>query len=38
MPLSSVDPTPLVLKLGEIRSGINFPIDTNTIFSDSFEP
>ena len=38
MPLASVDPTPLVLKLGQIHSGINFPIDTNTIFSNSFEP
>ena len=38
MPLSSVDPTPRVLQAGGIRGGIDFPIDTDTIFTDSFEP
>ena len=37
-PVSSVDPTPLALQAGEVRSDADFRIDTDTIFTGAFDP
>jgi hypothetical protein len=37
-PVSSVNPTPLVLQVGEVRADTNFQIDTDTIFVGTFDP
>lgn len=37
-PVSSVDPTPLILQVGEVRSDVDFQIDTDTIFTGAFDP
>jgi len=33
----SVGPTPIALQLGEVRSGIDFYLDTNELFRGTFE-
>jgi len=37
-PLSSVNPTPLILQTGEVRTGTDFRIDTDKIFGATFDP
>lgn len=37
-PVSSVDPTPLNLQAGEVHTDTDFRIDTDTIFTDAFDP